>query len=62
MNQTAQQIAARAQLWKDFVAGYQVILVTTPEAFAAYCAHFREHWIAGACAIPGCQGPHKSHV
>lgn len=50
-NQTAAQIAFRAELWKQFIAAYQVILISAPETFADYCAKFRERWIAGAAII-----------
>ena len=47
MNSTFQQVAFRAQLWREFVAGYQLVLTTAPETFSDYCAKFRERWIAG---------------
>jgi hypothetical protein len=47
MNQMAEQIAFRADLWRKFVSGYQVVLITTPELFSEYCEKFRERWIAG---------------
>jgi hypothetical protein len=47
MNQTSEQIAFRADLWRKFVINYQVVLATAPETFADYCAKFRERWIAG---------------
>jgi len=47
MNTTAAKIAFRADLWRKFLSGYQVVLITTPELFADYCAKFRERWIAG---------------
>jgi len=39
-------VAFRAQLWREFVAGYQVVLAKAPETFSDYCAEFRERWIA----------------
>jgi hypothetical protein len=47
MNSTFQQVAFRAELWREFVAKYQVVLVTAPESFSDYCAKFRARWIAG---------------
>ncbi len=47
MNQTHEQVANRAELWKKFVAQYQVVLAAAPETFSDYCAKFRERWIAG---------------
>lgn len=47
MNVTREQIEFRAQLWREFVAGYQVVFSQAPEKFAGYCAKFRERWIAG---------------
>jgi hypothetical protein len=42
-----QQVAFRAELWRKFIAGYQVVLATNPESFSDYCAKFRERWVAG---------------
>ena len=47
MSPTLEQVAFRAELWRKFVAGYQSVLVTTPESFSAYCEAFRARWIAG---------------
>ena len=47
MNSTPAQIQFRAELWRDFVAGYQVVLISGTEKFSDYCAKFRERWIAG---------------
>ena len=47
MNSTPKQVAFRAQLWREFVAGYQVVLATAPETFSDYCGKFRARWIAG---------------
>ena len=47
MNQTPEQVAFRAKLWGEFVAGYHAVLITTPESFSDYCAKFRERWVAG---------------
>jgi len=47
MNATPEQVQFRAELWRDFVAGYQVVLISAPEAFSTYCTKFRERWIAG---------------
>ena len=47
MNQTPEQVAFRAKLWGEFVAGYHTVLITTPESFSDYCAKFRERWVAG---------------
>jgi len=47
MNQTPDQVIFRTKLWADFVARYQVALITDPDGFAAFCATFRERWIAG---------------
>jgi predicted secreted acid phosphatase len=51
MKLTATQIQAncefRANLWKEFVASYQLVIVAGPEAFSRYCERFREHWKAG---------------
>jgi hypothetical protein len=44
---TQQSVTFRAELWKEFVAGYQIVLATAPETFSNYCAKFRERWIAG---------------
>ncbi len=46
MNPTPEQVAFRAKLWREFVAGYQAVLITAPEAFSDYCTKFRERWIA----------------
>ena|SRR5437588_11781954 len=51
VNQTHEQVAFRAELWKKFVASYQSVLGTAPETFSAYCEKFRERWIAGKSAI-----------
>jgi hypothetical protein len=47
MNCTNQQVVFRAQLWREFLAEYQVVLATAPETFSDYCTKFRERWIAG---------------
>jgi hypothetical protein len=47
MNQTPEQIAFRAKLWKEFVASYQAVLADSPETFSDYCAKFRERWVNG---------------
>jgi hypothetical protein len=47
VNPTPEQVAFRAKLWRKFVAGYQVVLITAPETFSDYCTKFRERWIAG---------------
>jgi BarA-like signal transduction histidine kinase len=47
MNQTPAQIEFRKELWREFVASYQVVLISAPETFSDYCAKFRERWIAG---------------
>jgi len=47
MNQTPEQIAFRAKLWREFVARYQEVLATAPETFSDYCAKFRDRWING---------------
>lgn len=47
MNQTTEQVQFRAKLWAEFVAGYQVALITDPDGFANYCAEFRKRWTAG---------------
>ena len=47
VNPTPEQVAFRAKLWRNFVAGYQVVLITAPENFSDYCTKFRERWIAG---------------
>lgn len=47
MNSTHAQIQFRAELWRDFVASYQVVLISAPEKFSEYCAKFRERWIGG---------------
>jgi hypothetical protein len=44
---THESITFRAELWKEFVAGYQGVLATAPETFSSYCAKFRERWIVG---------------
>jgi len=36
----------RAKLWKEFIASYQAVLATSPEAFSKYCEKFRERWLA----------------
>ena len=46
-NQTQSQVTFRTRLWGEFVAGYQVVLATTPEKFSEYCAKFRERWVRG---------------
>jgi len=38
----------RADLWKAFVANYQVALAASTETFARYCEEFRKRWFAGA--------------
>jgi hypothetical protein len=47
---TPKQIQAdckfRADLWKEFIANYQVVLARGPESFSKYCEKFRERWIA----------------
>jgi hypothetical protein len=45
--QTQEQLAFRAELWKEFVANYQRIFITDPDRFSEYCAAFRGRWIAG---------------
>jgi len=47
VNATPEKIQFRAQLWREFVAKYQVVLATAPETFSDFCAKFRERWIAG---------------
>jgi hypothetical protein len=47
VNPTPEQVAFRAELWRKFVAEYQVVLATHPECFSGYCAKFRELWVAG---------------
>ncbi len=47
MNQIQEQTAFRAKLWREFVSRYQLVLAATPETFSAFCAKFRERWIAG---------------
>jgi hypothetical protein len=47
VNQTPEQVAFRAELWRKFVAEYQSVLATSPESFSAYCGAFRARWIAG---------------
>lgn len=47
MNTTPAQVTFRSELWKSFVAGYQVVLISAPDTFADYCAKFRERWKAG---------------
>jgi hypothetical protein len=46
-NSTPQQVIFRANLWKEFVQNYQVVMATEPDKFPNYCAEFRERWIAG---------------
>ncbi len=46
-NQSQAQITFRARLWSEFVAHYQVVLISAPETFSAYCEKFRERWIRG---------------
>jgi len=46
-NQSQSQIIFRSKLWNEFVAGYQVVLVSAPETFSDFCAKFRERWIRG---------------
>jgi hypothetical protein len=46
--QTQAQYNFRAQLGREFVAHYQIVLATAPEAFARYCETFRSKWLAGA--------------
>jgi hypothetical protein len=47
MNSTLEQIQFRAELWRDFVASYQVVLISAPEKFSDHCEAFRKRWIAG---------------
>jgi hypothetical protein len=47
MNPTPDQTAFRTKLWREFVSSYQLVLTTAPETFSAFCAKFRERWIAG---------------
>lgn len=46
-NQTQAQLTYRARLWSEFVAHYQVVLISAPETFSEYCAKFRERWVRG---------------
>jgi hypothetical protein len=46
-NSTPAQVIFRANLWKEFVQNYQVVLAVEPERFSDYCSEFRERWIAG---------------
>jgi hypothetical protein len=46
VNPTLERVAFRAELWREFVAGYQGVLATSPESFSAYCEAFRARWIA----------------
>ncbi len=46
-NQSQAQITFRSKLWNEFVASYQVVLVSASETFSDYCAKFRERWIRG---------------
>ncbi len=46
-NQSQAQITFRARLWSEFVANYQVVLISAPETFSAYCEKFRERWVRG---------------
>jgi len=41
-----QAVERRAELWREFVANYQVVLITNPDGFSDYCAKFREKWLA----------------
>lgn len=47
MNSTPAQIKFRANLWHLFLKDYMYVLANKPETFSAYCAEFRERWIAG---------------
>ena len=41
------QCKFRADLWREFVAHYQLVLAVSPEAFSNYCAEFRKRWVTG---------------
>jgi hypothetical protein len=47
MNSALEQIQFRTALWRDFVASYQVVLISAPEKFSDYCEAFRKRWIMG---------------
>ena len=44
--QNQDKYSYRANLWKDFKAEYQMVLVNDPAGFSDYCAQFRELWLA----------------
>jgi hypothetical protein len=39
---------ARAELWKEFVAEYQRVLIMEPERFSEYCEKWRMRFLVGA--------------
>jgi hypothetical protein len=46
--QILKQSHYRAQLWREFMRSYQLVLATAPETFSGYCEAFRARWIRGS--------------
>lgn len=36
----------RKQMWNDFIATYQRVMIETPEKFEQFCADFRAKYLA----------------